>query len=492
MRLVVRCLLAAGVLASLFLPALPGRALAAESPRKPNIIIILTDDEDMKVHRYLPKTARLLGARGATFDQYFVSYSFCCPSRATTLRGQYAHNHRIVGNDEPAGGFTKFRALGHESSTIATWLRAAGYRTAMIGKYLNHYDPGVDAPAEGWDEWVVPGSYNYAYFDYLLNVNGRALRFGSSRGEYLTDVLTRHATAAIRRAALADQPLFLYLAPYAPHSPATAAPRHEGLFADETYPRSPAFAEADLSDKPLILREALPLEPWQLEAIDRHWRERLRAMQSVDDMVERVVATLAELGELERTYIVYASDNGFHMGEHGMFVGKTTPYDEDVQVPLIVRGPGIEPGTRVDELVVNNDLAPTFAAMAGVTPPAYVDGRSFLPLLRTPQPPWRQAFLIERRQRETHELTGAAAFDAIRTTDWLYVEYGSGERELYDLAADPHQLESRHDTADPELVARLGQRLAELAVCAGSSCRLIEDRPLEPAVAVSEDGQGAL
>jgi arylsulfatase A-like enzyme len=468
------------LLAVFMLASIGGKlAAAAEEPlRRPNIVFVLTDDEDFKTHAYLPKVKTLLAERGAVFDNYFVTYSFCCPSRATALRGQYPHNHRVVGNDIPSGGYDKFHAMGLESSTIATWLQAAGYHTALLGKYLNHYDPETDGVPPGWDDWYVPGSSNYAYFDYWLNENGRPVRYGSRPEDYMTDVLTRHTTAIIREQAAAGTPFFLYVAPYGPHSPATPAPRHAGMFLDVSYPRTPSFDEPDVADKPSLVRELPRLADWQLAAIDRHHRERIQSMQSVDDMVESIVATLEATGQLDNTYILYASDNGFHQGEHRMFFGKTTAYEEDIHVPMILRGPSVPEGIKVKPYVLNNDLAPTFAAMAGIEVPGFVDGRNFLPLLDDPQQPWRQSFKVERRQRETHELTGTARFDAIRTPEWTYVEYGNGESELYDLLRDPFQVQNHIAKADPALVSALSERLAELATCAGSACRTFEDMPL--------------
>lgn len=475
---------AIGLLAAMLPAALGGKSAAAQpaaaTHERPNIVLVLTDDEDFKTHAFLPNVKSLLADKGAVFDNYFVTYSFCCPSRATALRGQYAHNHRIVGNDVPSGGFDKFRELGHEASTVATWLQDAGYHTAMLGKYLNHYEPETDVPAQGWDEWYVPGSENYAFFNYWLNENGRPVHYGDRPEDYLTDVMTRQTVEIIEEQAAADQPFFLYVAPYAPHSPATPAPRHAGMFADQNYPRAPSFDEEDVSDKPSSIRDLPRLAAWELEAIDRHNRERAQSIQSVDEMVAEIVAALEAAGELDNTYILYASDNGFHQGEHRMFFGKTTAYEEDIRVPMILRGPGVPQGVRMKPFVLNNDLAPTFAAMAGVTPPSFVDGRNFLPILADPQRPWRQSFMTERRQGERHELTGTAKFEAIRTPEWTYVEYGNGERELYDLIRDPYQVQNRVETADPAVVASLSQRLAELANCAGSGCREFEDRPLLP------------
>ncbi len=185
-----------------------------------------------------------------------------------------------------------------------------------------------------------------------------------------------------------------------------------------------------MSDKPSLIRDLPQLASWQLEAIERHHRERLRSLQAVDDLVASIVAALDDAGELDNTYVVYTSDNGWHMGEHRQFVGKTTAYEEGIRVPMVMRGPGVGKGQRLAQFVLNNDLAPTFAAIAGVTPPSFVDGRSFLPLLDDPGRPWRESFGLERRQRETYEIEGAASFDGVRTRDYTYVRYATGEREL--------------------------------------------------------------
>ena len=462
-------------------------AAAAPAKERPNIVFILSDDEDLRIHEYMPKTRALIEDQGVAFDNYFVTYSFCCPSRATALRGQYSHNHRIQGNVLPSGGGRKFRALGHDRSTIATWLQSAGYYTGLYGKYMNEYEPDQETYIPpGWNDWYAAG---HDYYDYVLNENGEHVAYGHQPGDYLTDVIARHTTAAIRRIAKTDQPFFFYVAPYAPHGPATAAPRHAHLFADTPYPRPGAFNEADVSDKPSIIRELPKLTPEQIEWIEDHYRSRLRALQGVDDLVESIVNALEETGELDNTYIVYTSDNGWHMGEHRQLYGKTTAYEEDIRVPFVMRGPGVPRGIRLSPLVLNNDLAPTFAAIGGVNPPSFVDGRSFLPLLTDPEQPWRQSFLIERRQRESFELVGPASFYALRTFDWTYVEYANGERELYDLRTDPDQRTNLASTADSVLITQLSSRLGELANCAASYCRKIEDEPVMPILAVTATSQ---
>ncbi|MHB1096886.1 MAG: sulfatase family protein [Gemmatimonadaceae bacterium] len=457
---------------------------AAGPVDRPNIVFILTDDEDTELHAFMPKTKALLHDEGTTFDNYFVTYSLCCPSRATTLRGQYPHSTGVRGNTPPLGGFETFRALGRETSTIATWLHATGYRTAMFGKYLNGYQPAAGVPA-GWSEWYVGGN-GYRGYEYVLNENGKFVSYGSRPEDFLVDVIAHKAADLIRRSATDKTPFFVYVAPFTPHGPSTAAPRHEALFADAVLPRSPAFDEADVSDKPAIIRNRPRLRPRMVARIADAYRRRLRSLQSVDNLVDSLVTTLRKTGQLERTYIVYASDNGFHLGEHRLLQGKNTAYETDIRVPLVVRGPGVPAGKRESAMVLNNDLAPTFAAMAGAHLPEFVEGRSFLPLLTAKPVPWgRTAFMIERRggrdaQEEpgdTDGMFGANSFNALRTRDHTYVEYATGERELYDLRRDPFQLDNIASRADSALVHRFSAWLKALTTCVGAECRSVEDRP---------------
>ena len=469
----------------------PAPVEAAGAPAaRPNIVLILTDDEDVASHRFMPKTKALLEDRGTRFDNFFVSYPFCCPSRASILRGQYGHNTQVLGNELPYGGFEKLRMRGLEESTVATWLQAAGYRTGLFGKYINRYVPETGGVPPGWSEWYAAGNAHPSY-DYVLNENGRIVTYGREPEDYLNDVLTRKAVGVIAAAAAAGQPFFLYLSTLTPHSPATSPPRHKDLFVDAELPRAPSFDEADVDDKPAVIRNLPRLDDGAIAWLEDEYRRRLRSLQAIDDMVEAVVGALEEAGVLEQTYLVYTSDNGFHMGEHRLIAGKDTAYEEDLRVPMIVRGPGVPQSERIEAMGLNIDLAPTFAEIAGIAPPAFVDGRSLLPLIADPNRAWRQSFLIERRQLEEHfvdlaeregmsaeQLDRYAHFDGLRTMEWTYVEYGSGERELYDLRLDPHQLTNVVDEVAPSLVAALSRRLAELMECAGQQCRDLEERPL--------------
>ncbi len=309
------------------------------------------------------------------------------------------------------------------------------------------------------------------YYDYELNENGEVVSYGDSPEDYLTDVLSGGATDFVRRAASDSEPFFLYLAPSAPHDPATPAERHEGAFAGEEAPRPASFAEEDVSDKPSWIRERRTISDRQASRkIDGLYRERLATMLAVDEMVDSLIAELASAGQLDNTFVFFASDNGWQQGEHRIRAGKLYPYEESIRTPLFVRGPGVPVGFRVEKLVLNIDFAPTIADLAGVSPPG--DGRSFAPLLRGEDPAWRSAVLLEA--------AGGGAppsYAGVRTETHKYVEYQTGEKELYDLRSDPYETESLHESADSSLVQGLKARLNALSYCAGDGCREAEDSP---------------
>jgi arylsulfatase A-like enzyme len=456
--------------------------IGVEASGPPNLLLINVDDLDQNIGSldYMPNLHRLLVQQGLTFPDFFVTNALCCPSRATLLRGQYTHSHEIVASEAPAGGFEKFLQMGHESSTLATWLDAAGYRTILLGKYLNGYPLRADRTHRppGWHEWHSPADGTpYRGFDYRLNENGRLVSYGSSASDYLTDVLARKAESLLGRDV--SKPFFLYIAPYAPHYPAPPAPRHQRLFRDARVPRTPSFNEEDVSDKPAP-RSALGGS--EIEEIDELYRSRLRSLQAVDELIARLLVLIERSGRLDNTYIFFTSDNGFHMGQHRLRPQKATPYEEDVRVPLIVRGPGVAMGEVVaGHLTGNVDLAPTLAELAGVEIPHFVEGRSLAPFLRGDYPAptsWRQVFLLEQYSDEglIAPSTGMSRpiFVALRTLRYKYVEYWTGVRELYDLETDPYELENRGDTAPMELVAPLSSALQALARCSGAGCRAAE------------------
>jgi len=398
--------LAAGAL--VLLAMVPGAAPASALPETathPNIVLILTDDLDTASMPLLPRLSALLAAQGTSFSNFIVSDSLCCPSRSTILRGQYNHNHHVHGNAPPSGGFQKFHDLGEERSTIATWLRASGYTTVLLGKYLNGYpgSTGKDDVPPGWSEWYSPVEGSpYTQYDYTLNENGRhTVANGHEEHDYLDDVLASKASKFILRQAGTGKPFFIYLAPYTPHKPYTPAPRYDGAFAGATAPRPPSFNEEDMSDKPEWARGQPSLGAADVAEIDDAWRRRLESMLAIEDMVARILDALNAAGKLDSTYIFFTSDNGYHLGEHRLLAGKQTLYEEDIRVPLIVRGPGVPAGAVLPHLVGNVDLAPTLADLAGAPAPDFVDGRSFASLLQSSPPDpasFRDALLLEHAE----------------------------------------------------------------------------------------------
>ncbi|MGH7710553.1 MAG: sulfatase family protein, partial [Gemmatimonadaceae bacterium] len=457
-----------------------GRAGAAQTPaNRPNILFILTDDLDVESASHMPRLKALIADQGVTFSAAFATYPICCPSRASILTGQYPHNHQILFNVPPLGGFAKFRDRGGEAATVATWLQAAGYRTALYGKYLNGYPANTPQHVPpGWTVWH--GTFdNENYFNYRVNENGVVRQYADGPADYETDV---HAASIVRFLEEAEsrdaEPWFIYFAPYAPHGdprlglgqegPALPAPRHRAAFATAQAPRTASFNEDDVSDKPPAIRLRARLTPGQIALLDHLYRERLRSLLAVDEAIERFVQTLTRLGELANTYIVFTSDNGYHLGQHRFMTGKFNIYEEDIRVPTFVRGPGVPAKARRDHFALNIDWASTFAELAGAAIPPGVDGRSLVPLLRRDAPgidAWRQDFLVEIYRPAGEEVR------ALRTRSHMYAESSTGAVELYDLRTDPAQLRNLFAPRDSTAVAPFSARLKARAACAGASCR---------------------
>ena len=451
---------------------------------RPNIIFIMTDDQDVGSIQYMPRVQQLLVDQGVSFDNSFVTSSVCCPSNVTALTGQYNFNHGVVNNLYPTGGFQKFvemrtdgdPATQGDESTLAVWLDEAGYHTARIGKYLVQYPQDTTYIPPGWDEWYQSYDGFSSFYDYRMNENGTVVQYGSAEEDYITDVFTRRAVDFINRAeANDDQPFFLTFTPTTPHSgslpngPPTPALRHTGMFAGAQAPRTPSFNEADVSDKPPPIRNFPLLTEAQIAAIDFEYQARLEALQSLDEGIGQIIETLAARGELDNTYIIYTSDNGYHLGQHRFLNGKFQVYEEDIRVPLIIRGPGVEAGATRDQMAVNIDLTPTMARWGQAAPDRVMDGQSLTPLLAEGGETrnWRSDFLIEL-YRHLPPAQNGDVIKAVRTEHEVYVEYASGPRELYDLRTDPYQLDNIYATADPAHIAELSARLAELAASQGN------------------------
>ena len=470
-------------------------APVAAAADRPNVVVLMTDDQTVADLEAMPRTQALLGAGGVTFDRSYVSYPLCCPSRATFLSGQYAHNHNVLGLHPPTGGYGRFDAF----ESLPVWLQRAGYRTAHVGKYLNGY--GSDTPAvppPGWSDWYgAVDDSTYRMWGFTLNENGEPHTYGAPFDEdpsnYQTDVLARKAVELIERRANAPEPLFLSVAFLAPHHEGSAirsvtgrivraAPRDSGSLAGKHFRRPPGFNEADISDKPFFLRRKPRLSAQQIARIVANYRAREESLLAVDDAVTEIVAALRSVGQLDNTYLMLTSDNGFMQGEHRVPTGKMLPYDPSTQVPLLLRGPGLPQDEVSQALVANVDLAPTILEIAGASSTKPLDGRSLLYLARDPGLEPKRSLLHETGgqafvRRIDQDVTGIPpirdlrSYRAIRTNRWLYVEYRGGQRELYDLDQDPHQLESLHRARRyGRLEARLSRRLARLANCVGPAC----------------------
>lgn len=435
---------------------------------RPNILFVVTDDMEMEMLREMPVVQRRLVHEGVRFDNALVSNSLCCPSRATMLRGQYSHNHRVQSNSLPDGGAERFRRLDRDQSTFATWLDDSGYRTGLVGKYMNNTQKDYKPP--GWDEWyAMIGSAS----EHTLDENGKLRDYPNVRE--MTEVYRAKSLGFLRQATEepSDPPFMLWVGTWAPHLPARFSARHADLYRNAKLREPPSFNERDMSDKPRWLRETPPLTERQIEALQTDNRDRLRSLRDVDEMVGAMLDLLRDRNELDDTYVVFTTDNGLHRGEHRLRK-KSTPYEEAAGVPLVIRGPGVPAGEVRDQLVINNDFAPTFADWAGLDTPSFVDGRSLAPLLE-PDPPassaWRTAILNERHQKTPSHIPD---YEAVRTRTHTYVQWETGERELYDLRRDPYELDNIQETADRSLVARLKTRLKLLQNCAGTTCRAAE------------------
>lgn len=466
----------------LLLPLASSLAPASGEARKPrpNVVFVLADDLEAGTLANFPNISRQLVRQGATFDRFFVTNSWCCPSRASILRSQYVHSHGVLTNTAPEGGFDRFYANGLERSTVGTWMQSAGYRTALMGKFLNHY-PGVSTPAThvppGWTEWNVPVRNLYEEYGYTLNENGKLVDYGWAEKDYLSDVMAAKAGTFINASA---DPFFLFLAPIAPHNPANPAVRHATAFAGAKAPRPKSFNQEDMKDEPRWLKSLPVIKKQGIERIDERYRDRMRAMLGVDDLVGSVINSLQAAGKLNDTYIFFGSDNGFHLGTHRIRQGKTTPYEESIKVPLVVRGPGIAPGSVITDMGATVDLAPTFAELGGAKLPPFVEGRSLVPLLNGQRPGrWRRNVLIEFNRptaKFSAKQTPVPAYQALRTQTHTYVRYETGETQLYDLTKDPHQLHNLAKTADQALLLRLQSRLVMMRTCSGANCRAADSR----------------
>ncbi len=501
------------------------------TPIQPNIVVVMTDDQPPGMMRALPSVERLIADRGATFTNAFASYPLCCPSRATFLTGQYAHNHGTLGNGPASGG--GYPALREPRRNLAAWLQAAGYETTFAGKWLNGLRTPRAAPP-GWDNWFglvgAGGEGLSSFFDYDV-FQGAGLpsrHYGTAPRDYQTDALLRdYALPLVAAQATTPEPFFLWLAMHPPHDglgrddsagrrcalgdpdsraskqSAIPPPRYAKRFGGTAPPRPPSFDERDLSDKPEFMRGHEPLSTRDLELIRLNYQCGLAALLAVDDAVRSIVTALEQSGQLGSTILVFTSDNGALAGEHRVKAGKNKPYEEAIRVPLMISGPTIAAGATPDGPVPNADLAPTLLELALTQPPPElartVDGISQVPALRNGFSDPGRVVLIEGRENVARSKHGykARSYVGVRTDRYAYIEHhrasapnkataialpiGSGpvtDMELYDLDRDPYELESLHRDRGYRAARRvLADLTARLERCEGAECAITATVP---------------
>jgi len=409
----------------------------------PNIIFILVDDMRWDQLRltghpfaHTPNIDRI-GQEGVTFTNAFVCTPLCSPSRASFLTGQYPHKHRIINNDRNGLSF-----ISHKLVTFPQLLRRVGYKTAFIGKWHMGDD---DSRRPGFDHWISFRAQGI-FIDPVVNINGQRKQYTG----YMTDLLNQWSVDFLKEKH--DKPYLLYLSHKAVHAPFIPADRHKNQYADQTY-REPAGSSRDLMGKPAINRTLPPVdvlripgatpepgEPRYNRGTEKEdiYLDHHRCLSSVDDGIGMLFNTLEQNGELDNTLIIFASDNGFLFGEHGLFMNKRVPYEESLRIPLLMRYPKlIKPGSKRQQMVLNIDITPTLYELAGVDAPVPIHGKSLLPVLRDPENKLRSEFLAEYYLEKITPLY--ATWQAVRSDRWKYIRYPelAGMDELYDLQSDP-------------------------------------------------------
>ncbi|XP_077970560.1 N-acetylglucosamine-6-sulfatase-like isoform X2 [Styela clava] len=470
-------------------------AVLTKEPARPNIVFILTDDQDTILGGLTPmtKVKKYLQDEGTLFTNMFTTTPICCPSRTSILTGRYQHNHDTLNNSISGNCSSKLWQQAGEKATIGTYVQSLKYHTFFAGKYLNQVG-------------------NSRYYNYTLSYDGKAVKHGDDyHKDYLTDLIANRSVKFIKERSqdVHKEPFFMMISTPAPHSPWNAAPQYNSSYVNNTAPKTGSYNKRGKDQHWLMRQTNIPMKPNSTQMADDAFRKRWRTLLSVDDLVEKVVMTLDSTKILDNTYIIYSSDNGYHLGQFGLPMDKRQLYEFDIRVPLIVRGPGVAKNVTRPEPVLNIDLAPTIIDIANGSSgnfPLTMDGRSIRPLFQAKSSKnaadtWRKDFLVEY-QGEGFAVSkfcpqlgfGVSqcfpdcvcedaynnTYSCVRTLDpgspdknIMYCEFVDSETfvEVYNLTSDPNQLTNIKDTCDPQLLVRMNTRLIELGFCNGASCR---------------------
>lgn len=474
------------ILPSIPVVPLPSPTATGETPAPPalvkNVVLVLGDDLEWSAFNEVPRLVELQ-KQGTTLTNFVVTESLCCPSRSSIYRSQYIHSHRVLSNiPATKGGWSTYFNLRHDRNDLPVWLQKSGIETAHIGKYLNGF-PGEQPRSyvpPGWDHFVTTVNGNKAYtgYNYVLASNGRVSKAG---GAFLNDVLTDDATAWLQQA---NEPFYLELNSYLPHTPAPSSLKNIGSHAGTKLPRNLVFNGRGMYE-PKWLKEAPFLSPGRIANLDRKWEKRLASVETFADSVSAVLDTLKATGRDKDTLVIVASDNGYHLGARRLATGKHTPFREDTVVPALLIGPGIAQGKTIDAMTSTVDLAPTIASYLGTGMPAFVEGRDLRPLLANPSLPWRTGALSEHLAAPKPgdpDFDGVSApkYRALRTKDWLYVEYPQ-YATLYNRRNDPIELNNVIGSTPLSTIRMLREQLKALAKCTGARCRVADSMPVPPA-----------
>lgn len=375
----------------------------------------------------------------------------CAPSRASLLTGQYAHNHGVRGNGPGPGGWAHLRPL--EPTLVNCWLTARGYATHYSGKYINGYGRPPTHVPPCWTDWqALSNPTGDQRYTFAINANGVVENYAN---QYQTDVLADKTTRFIGET---DGPFLAVFAPFAPHTPLVPAVSYRESLANLRIAHPPSFNETDVSDK---WTPRPSLKASEIEILERRVRTRLEMMRSVEDAVATIWGAVEARGQAANTYLFVTSDNGYLHGEHRIVMGKGVPYREATEVPLLVRGPGIKPGSTSKRLVATHDLAPTISDLAGAATPESVDGRSIVPLLSGARTSWRRRVLLEHWNRQSGLL-----WSGVRSEHGVRIKWADGPWESYDHTTDPFEMNAGRQEEGPLMEA--------LAACSGDRCRQLE------------------